>query len=81
MSNNIFRLELTPKEKLLTAIEKQLERIYPNTLETNTLFFAFTGAKDIVIYRANVLNKMVKGLTTKHLTGLLSSTKKASVWS
>lgn len=73
-------LPQSTKDKLLVKVEMELERIYPNILEKSPNFLK-NGKTDIVLYRAKELNKMVKGLTTKHLTGLLSKMKNTPVWS
>ena len=74
-------LPQTRKDKYLEKVEKELERIFPNKLEKNDAFLKTTTTKDIVIFRSRRFNKLVKGLTTKHLTGLLSQMKRTPVWS
>jgi len=70
-------LPQTRKDLLLEKVERELERVYPDRLEKDEKF----PYKDVVIFRSRQLNKMVKGLTTKHLTGLLSQMKCTPVWS
>jgi hypothetical protein len=77
--SSIFSRPLPPpsrKDLLIETVERELERIYPNTLEKD-LKMKIT---DVVIFRSRKLSKLVKGLTTKHLTGLISQMKRAPVY-